>query len=121
MGAFRALLADDGLLRLLPDTYRTGDSCRLGQLPVDGLRLRSGGSCHEGGKVRSQMTDSPEQELARRTRRSFLALGAGAVAVGGVLTWLWNQPMEDEIPHALRSVLGFNEGVARNVLFSNRH
>jgi DMSO/TMAO reductase YedYZ molybdopterin-dependent catalytic subunit len=67
------------------------------------------------------MTDSPEQELARRTRRSFLALGAGAVAVGGVLTWLWNQPMEDEIPHALRSVLRFNEGVARNVLFSNRH
>lgn len=62
-----------------------------------------------------------ERELARRTRRSFLALGAGAAGVAGALAWLWNEPMEDEIPHALRSVLGFNERVVRTALFSDSH
>ncbi len=50
-----------------------------------------------------------------------MALGAGAVAVGGALAWLGSQPMADEIPAPLRSVLGFNEGVIRNALFSNQH
>jgi DMSO/TMAO reductase YedYZ molybdopterin-dependent catalytic subunit len=67
------------------------------------------------------MSNTPEQELARLTRRSFLTLGAGAAAIGGALAWVWNQPLDDEIPHALRSVLNFNEGVVRGALFSNEH
>src|SRR5438132_673554 len=64
---------------------------------------------------------SPEQDLARRTRRSFLALGAGAAGVAGGIYWLMNQPDADEIPRALRSVLGFNERVVRSALYSNSH
>jgi DMSO/TMAO reductase YedYZ molybdopterin-dependent catalytic subunit len=64
---------------------------------------------------------SPEQELARRSRRSFLALGAGAVGVGAAWYWLNSQPMQDEIPAPLRSVLGFNEKVVRSTLYSNNH
>jgi hypothetical protein len=64
---------------------------------------------------------SAEQELARRSRRSFLALGAGAVGVGAAWYWLNNQPLEDEIPASLRSVLGFNEKVVRSALFSHDH
>jgi DMSO/TMAO reductase YedYZ molybdopterin-dependent catalytic subunit len=65
--------------------------------------------------------DSPERELARRTRRSFTVLGAGAVA--GVAGWtLMNIGAgEGDIPPGFRRVLGFNEGVVRNVLFSNEH
>lgn len=64
---------------------------------------------------------SAEQELSRRTRRSFLALGAGAVVVGGALYALNSEAMEDEIPSSLRSVLRFNEKVVRGTLFSNNH
>src|ERR1700757_2719812 len=64
---------------------------------------------------------SPEQELARRSRRSFLALGAGAVGVGAAWYWLNTAPMEDEIPAPLRSVLRFNEKVVRNTLYSDGH
>jgi len=64
---------------------------------------------------------TPEQELKRRSRRSFAALGAGAI--GAVAAWYWlnAQPLSDEIPGPLRSVLGFNERVVRNVLYSDRH
>src|SRR5579863_2989763 len=64
---------------------------------------------------------SPEQELARRSRRSFIGLGAGAVCVAGGWYWLNSQPLEDEIPRPLRSVLGINERVVRNALYSDRH
>lgn len=64
---------------------------------------------------------SAEQELARKSRRSFLALGAGAVVVGGALYGLNKEAMEDEIPASLRSVLGFNEKVVRGTLFSDNH
>jgi DMSO/TMAO reductase YedYZ molybdopterin-dependent catalytic subunit len=62
-----------------------------------------------------------EQELARRTRRSFIGLGAGAV--GAVAAWRWlNAASEDDpIPPPLRRVLGFNERVVRNALYSEGH
>jgi len=65
--------------------------------------------------------DSPEREMTRRTRRSFTVLGAGAVA--GLAAWtLMNVGGEEgDIPPGLRRVLGFNEGVVRNALFSNEH
>ncbi len=31
---------------------------------------------------------TPEQEMSRRTRRGFIALGAGAVALAGGWKWL---------------------------------
>jgi DMSO/TMAO reductase YedYZ molybdopterin-dependent catalytic subunit len=64
---------------------------------------------------------TPEQELARRSRRSFIGLGAGAVCVAGGWYWLNAQPLEDEIPRTLRGILGINERVVRNTLYSDQH
>jgi hypothetical protein len=64
---------------------------------------------------------TPEQELARRTRRSFVALGAGAVVAVGGWFWLNAEPTDNEIPSTLRRVLGFNERVVRTALFSDGH
>src|SRR5215472_8033817 len=64
---------------------------------------------------------TPEQELARRTRRSFIALGAGTVAAVAGWRWLNNAPLADEIPGPLRSVLGVNEKIVRTTLYSQGH
>jgi DMSO/TMAO reductase YedYZ molybdopterin-dependent catalytic subunit len=64
---------------------------------------------------------TPEQELARRTRRSFIGLGVGAVAAVAGWRWLNNAPLEDEIPGPLRSVLGVNEKIVRTALYSEGH
>lgn len=65
---------------------------------------------------------TPEQELARRSRRAFLVLGAGAATGIAGLQWLHSgTAAEGDIPPALRSVLGFNEGVMRKALFSPDH
>jgi DMSO/TMAO reductase YedYZ molybdopterin-dependent catalytic subunit len=64
---------------------------------------------------------TPEQELARRSRRSFMVLGAGAVAGMGGWGWLNSASDDDDLPPALRKVLGFNERVVRSALYSNRH
>jgi len=64
---------------------------------------------------------TPAQEISRRTRRSFMVLGAGAVA--GIAGWeLLNRGTEEgNIPPALRGVLGFNERVVRTTLFGDNH
>jgi hypothetical protein len=65
---------------------------------------------------------TPEQEMSRRTRRGFIALGAGAVVAAGGWKWLnAGYGRGSDIPAPLRSVLGFNEKVARSVLFSDGH
>jgi DMSO/TMAO reductase YedYZ molybdopterin-dependent catalytic subunit len=66
---------------------------------------------------------TPQQELARRTRRSFIALGAGAVVAAGAWEWLNSAPVEDgdTIPAPLRRVLGLNERVVRKALYSDSH
>jgi DMSO/TMAO reductase YedYZ molybdopterin-dependent catalytic subunit len=64
---------------------------------------------------------TPEKDLARRTRRSFIGLGAGAIGAAAGWYWLNSQPLEDEIPRPLRRVLGVNERVVRNTLYNDRH
>lgn len=64
---------------------------------------------------------TPEQELARRSRRSFITLGAGAVAAAAGWHWLNSQPLDDEIPKPLRQVLNVNEKVVRGTLYDHRH
>jgi len=63
---------------------------------------------------------SAARELSRRTRRSFMVLGGGAVA--GIAGWeALTHGGEGGIPPALRGVLGFNEKVIRSTLYSNSH
>lgn len=64
---------------------------------------------------------TPEQELKRRSRRSFIGLGAGAVITVGAWEWLNSSPLEDEIPGPLRRVLGFNEKVVRAAIYRQGH
>ena len=64
---------------------------------------------------------NPEQEIARRTRRSFIALGVGAAATAGIWYGLETEPEADGIPGTLRSVLGFNERLVRSAVYSNAH
>jgi DMSO/TMAO reductase YedYZ molybdopterin-dependent catalytic subunit len=66
------------------------------------------------------MPNDPQAEIARRTRRSFMVLGGGAVV--GITGWIaLNYGDADGIPPALRAVLGFNEKVVRSALYSNDH
>jgi DMSO/TMAO reductase YedYZ molybdopterin-dependent catalytic subunit len=65
---------------------------------------------------------TPEEEMARRTRRGFLALGAGAVAAAAGWEWLnAGYRRGGDIPGPLRTILGFNERVVRSTLFSDDH
>ena len=70
-------------------------------------------------KLNEELT--PEQELARRSRRSFLALGAGGIAAVGGWYWLNSAPLSDEIPWPLRRAHDFNARVVQNTLYSGNH
>jgi DMSO/TMAO reductase YedYZ molybdopterin-dependent catalytic subunit len=63
----------------------------------------------------------PKVEIARRTRRAFLVLGGGAAVGMAGLTALNVGNPDGGIPPGLRRVLGFNEKVVRDVLYSNNH
>jgi DMSO/TMAO reductase YedYZ molybdopterin-dependent catalytic subunit len=67
-----------------------------------------------------QKPTTVEQELRRRTRRSFLALSAGAVAAVAGWEWLMSGAREQgDIPPHLRSILRANEAVGRKTLYGN--
>src|SRR5580692_1098506 len=64
---------------------------------------------------------TPEQELARRSRRSFLALGAGTLGAAAGGYWIHSLLGADDILSSLRTVLGINERVVRTALYSDGH
>ena len=65
---------------------------------------------------------TPEREMSRRTRRGFMALGAGAVVAAGGWQWLnAGYKRGGDIPSQLRTMLRFNERVVRSALFSDDH
>jgi DMSO/TMAO reductase YedYZ molybdopterin-dependent catalytic subunit len=65
---------------------------------------------------------TPEREMSRRTRRGFMALGAGAVVAAGGWQWLnAGYKRGGDIPSPLRTMLRFNERVVRSALFSDDH
>jgi DMSO/TMAO reductase YedYZ molybdopterin-dependent catalytic subunit len=64
---------------------------------------------------------TPEEELARRSRRSFIGLATGGIAAIAGWYWLNSQSPADEIPWPLRRALGFNARVIRNTLYSDGH
>jgi DMSO/TMAO reductase YedYZ molybdopterin-dependent catalytic subunit len=70
---------------------------------------------------RNEQKLTAQQEVERRARRSFLALGAGAVAGAAGLTALFSGAEEGDIPPGLRKILGFNESVVRSALYSKDH
>lgn len=56
---------------------------------------------------------TPEQEMAARSRRAFLVMGAAAAAGYGGWHWLRTRPDEGGLEWPFRRMLEFNERVAR--------
>lgn len=76
-----------------------------------------------GSEKKPPTEKTPQQELALRTRRSLITLGAGAVVAAGAWELLNTAPIEDgdTITAPLRRVLGLNERVVRKALYSQSH
>jgi DMSO/TMAO reductase YedYZ molybdopterin-dependent catalytic subunit len=68
----------------------------------------------------SRLPQTPERELAIRSRRAFLALGAGGLAAYGVWEWLQTRPEVGSIPWPFRRMLRFNQGLEQDY-FSKYH
>ncbi len=65
--------------------------------------------------------EASEQELRRRSRRGFLALGAGTVLALGGWRWLNSRTREDGVPGPYRRAFDVNEKVTGKALFSDSH
>ena len=62
-----------------------------------------------------------QQELKKRSRRSFVALAAGGFLSFGGWKWLNSRGDEDGIPGPYRRALDLNRNVTGNLLFSDRN
>lgn len=67
-----------------------------------------------------QNKSAPEQELARRTRRSFLTMGVAAAAGYAGWRWLRSSPDDNNLARPFRRVLHVNERLAE-AYFDPRH
>lgn len=68
-----------------------------------------------------QLLSSTEQDLKKRTRRSFIGLGIGAVVSYGGWRWLNSRADEDGVPGPFRRALDLNRKVTSSALFSDGH
>jgi DMSO/TMAO reductase YedYZ molybdopterin-dependent catalytic subunit len=73
------------------------------------------------GKAKPEIPLTPEQQLARRSRRSFLVLGAGAAGAIGAWEWLTSRPLDNEIQAPLRKVLDVEGNIAARTVFGESH
>ncbi|MDQ6666312.1 MAG: molybdopterin-dependent oxidoreductase [Acidobacteriota bacterium] len=64
---------------------------------------------------------TPKQEMSARSRRGFLALGAGAVAGMAGWEWLGNGEDAGELSSRFRRVLEFNGRLTSKALFDENH
>ena len=64
---------------------------------------------------------TPEQDLARRSRRSFLTLGGGLLTGVAAWSYLRTQSVEGGLPFPFRRLLEWNEKITSSVLFSDSH
>jgi len=69
----------------------------------------------------SKPKSTPEQDLARRSRRSFLTLGGGLLTGVAAWTYLRTRAVEGGLPFPFRRVLERNEKFTSSVLFSQSH
>lgn len=63
---------------------------------------------------------TPQQEMAKRSRRDFLVMGVSAAAGFGAWSWLRSRPRDGQTPWPFRDILHFNEKVVE-AGFSNGH
>jgi hypothetical protein len=84
-------------------------------------RWKMRGSGNMSDRARREKALSPEQKLARATRRSFLGLGAAAAAGLGGWWWLRSGPYDGGVSGPLRGALNFDRQVTSSALFSDRH
>nr|MBA2340068.1 hypothetical protein [Pyrinomonadaceae bacterium] len=73
----------------------------------------------ERGNV-DQADAEVEREASRRSRRSFVVGGIGALAALGGWEWLKTRQANDGVPWPLRRALESNEGLARSYFSSSR-
>jgi len=85
---------------------------------ANGAKQQSGVSDHELSEARDLAL---QQELTRRTRRSFLVMGAAAIAGLGGWEWLRSRPQIGGIPSPFRSAMDFDRRVSSKFLFSDTH
>ena len=64
-------------------------------------------------KIKPEISDEPEAEISRISRRSFVWASVAAASAFSAFRWLDNQPLNNGIPWPLRRALGLNEKLAR--------
>jgi hypothetical protein len=64
-------------------------------------------------KLPPELSDQPEAEMRRMSRRSFVWAGIAAASAFSAIRWLDHQPLNNGIPWPFRRALALNEKIAR--------